>query len=433
MTRAEDLAATIFRQAVAAVDPHHAVSGHCDELLRLYRQGGYERLLVLGGGKGGAAMARAVEDGLGDLISDGAVVIPHGYPVEGLKRIAIYHGGHPLPDAPGVAATGRILRLAEGADARTLAVVLVSGGGSALLVAPVQGVSLADKGKTANLLMGAGADIRSLNTVRKHLSRIKGGRLAALIHPATVVSLILSDVIDDPLDVIASGPTAPDPTSFADALLVLRRFRLAAQVPPSVMVHLSRGATKVLPETPKPGDPLFAGVTNTIVGSNRTAVAAARRAAEGLGMRVVVEPEPVCGEAREAGRVLARRARALRAERAGDTPLCLLAGGETVVTVAGTGTGGRNQELALAFALEIEGEAGITLLSAGTDGIDGPTDAAGALVDGTTAARGRTRGLDPDRYLADNDSHTFLRATDSLFVTGPTGTNVMDLQIVILD
>jgi glycerate-2-kinase len=423
----------IFRRAVAAADPYRAVREQCDEVRGVYREGGFRRLLVLGGGKGAIPMARAVEDGLGDLVTAGLVVTVAGQPPAGLTTIRVREGGHPLPDAAGLAATAEILHLADAADGETLVLCLLSGGGSALLVAPAAGITLADKVRTTDLMMRAGADIRSLNTVRKHLSAIKGGGLGARLRPATTVSLILSDVIADPLDVIASGPTVPDPTTFADALTVLERYAVADRVPVAVHARLAQGAAGLLAETPKPGDPAFQRVTNRIVGSNRTALAAARTAAEGLGLAVEVDPEPVTGEAREAGERLARRALALRESRGTEgAPVCLLSGGETTVTVTGAGRGGRNQEFALAFALEIAGVPGITLLSAGTDGIDGPTPAAGAIVDAATIPRALACGLDPQAFLANNDAYTFFKNAGGLLVTGPTGTNVMDLQIVLI-
>jgi hydroxypyruvate reductase/glycerate 2-kinase len=314
-----------------------------------------------------------------------------------------------------------------------LIVTLISGGGSALLVAPQDGISLADKQRTTSLLLNAGADIGELNTVRKHLSRVKGGRLAEAAFPATVVSLILSDVIGDRLDVIASGPTAADPTTFGEALGILERYRLSEEVPPPAMELLRRGNRGDSPETPKAGSPFLDRVENIIVGSNRQALEAAARAALELGFTVEILSAELSGEAREVGRQLAHQALTAARSKNGNAGLCLLSGGETTVTVRGQGKGGRNMELALAFAIEIEGQPGITLLSAGTDGTDGPTDAAGAIVDGKTVARAREKGLDPREYLDNNDSYTFFKTCGGLFITGATGTNVMDLQIVLID
>ncbi|BDV43913.1 hydroxypyruvate reductase [Geotalea uraniireducens] len=422
----------IFAAALAAVDPAVAVGREAAVVRERYRSGGFTRLVVVGFGKAAPAMGRAIEEQLGELVSDGLLITRYGHGGRPLSRLACAEAGHPLPDAAGVAATRRLQALVAGAAAGTLLVTLISGGGSALLVAPAAGLSLADKLQTTALLLRAGAAIDELNAVRKHLSLVKGGRLAALARPAALSALILSDVIGDRLDVIASGPTAPDPTTYHDALAVLDRYRLTGQVPVAVSAHLSAGAAGRLSETPKPGEPLFAAVSNRIIGSNRLALAAARRRAEQLGYRPVIVSDALAGEAVTAGRWLAEQARSFRLGSPG-TKLCLLAGGETTVTVTGAGRGGRNMELALAFAREIAGRSGISLLSAGTDGSDGPTDAAGAMADGSTVSRAKALGLDPVACLADNDSYGFFARTGGLFITGPTGTNVMDLQIVLLD
>lgn len=422
----------IFAAALAAVDPAVAVGREVAAVRERYRSGGFTRLVVVGFGKAAPAMGRAIEEQLGELVSGGLLITRYGHGGRPLSRLVCVEAGHPLPDAAGVAATRRLQALVAGAAAGTLLVTLISGGGSALLVAPAAGLSLADKLQTTALLLRAGAAIDELNAVRKHLSLVKGGQLAALARPAALSALILSDVIGDRLDVIASGPTAPDPTTYHDALAVLDRYRLTGQIPVAVSAHLAAGAAGRLPETPKPGDPLFFAVSNRIIGSNRLALAAARRRAEQLGYRPVIVSDALAGEAVTAGRWLAEQARFFRLGNPG-AKLCLLAGGETTVTVTGAGRGGRNMELALAFAREIAGRSGISLLSAGTDGSDGPTDAAGAMADGSTVGRATALGLDPAACLADNDSYGFFARTGGLFITGPTGTNVMDLQIVLLD
>lgn len=388
---------------------------------------------MVGFGKAATEMAATLCDSLADLPLGGAVVTKYGHALAQLPRaIQVFEAGHPLPDAAGVAATEEILRLIGAANARTLVVVLVSGGGSALLVAPQDGLTLEDKQRTTSLLLGSGADIVALNTVRKHLSRAKGGRLAQAARPASMVALILSDVINDPLDVIASGPTAADPTTYADALSVLDRFQLAGRVPAPVIDLLCRGQRGELPETPKPTDPCLTSVENLVIGSNRLALEAAAEAAAQRGLAVTVGEGRLSGEAREVGRALARLAVAAARQGVPPSGRCLISGGETTVTVRGRGRGGRNLELALAFAIEAAGHPGITLLSAGTDGTDGPTGAAGAVVTDSTLARVKTLGLDPLAYLDDNDSYTFFARLGDLVVTGPTGTNVMDLQIVQL-
>ncbi|MRR33199.1 glycerate kinase [bacterium] len=424
----------ILSAALKAANPADAVERECGRIRSLYGSGDYSRLLVVGFGKAAIPMARAMEKSLGELITIGAVITKYGHgATQALKRVRVQEAGHPLPDQNGVNGTEEIAALAGSADERTLAAVLISGGGSALFVSPAEGISLVEKQETTSLLLRAGAEIQELNAVRKHLSRVKGGRLAGLLYPAAIVSLILSDVIGDPLEVIASGPTSPDCTTFADALDVLGRYDLLGRAPQAVVRRLENGRKGVIPETPKQGDPVFGNVENVIIGSNRLALNAAKSAAETLGMRADILSAEIAGEAEAAGRSLAFKALTAKLRKDGGAPACLISGGETTVSVTGSGIGGRNMELALAFAIEIEGVPGITLLSAGTDGTDGPTDAAGAVVDGMTIVRARARGLDPDEYLRNNDSYTFFRDAGGLLITGPTGTNVMDMQIVVIE
>ena len=345
--------------------------------------------------------------------------------------------GHPLPTAGSVAAARRALDLARAADRDALLVVLISGGASAMMALPVDGVTLEDKQQTVRLLLLGGADIHELNTVRKHLSAIKGGQLAAASR-ARVVTLAVSDVIGDDLSMIASGPTVPDATTFQAALRVLDDRGGRAAYPESVVDHLERGAAGLVPETPKPGDARLAHSSARVIGNRFTAVDGARAAAEGLGYRVHVIDHPITGEARRAAPALVQGARAFTdgdAWAAAPAPrprVCVLAAGETTVTVTGTGRGGRNQELALAMLphLDALGEHAIAA-SVGTDGIDGPTDAAGALVDSTTAARAAAAGLVAQTYLDDNNTYVFFDALQDLIRTGPTGTNVGDLQIIL--
>jgi len=426
---------TLFRAALGAVEPGQALASHLERAGERFRREGFQRLVVAGFGKAAIPMARAAEARLGNLISAGLVIAPHGASlsqINGLETIEVAFAGHPHPDSAGEAAGRRIMELAQACDERTLLLLLVSGGGSALLAVPAQGITLEEKRVTAQLLMEAGADILELNTVRKHLSAVKGGRLARLAFPAPVISLLISDVPGDRLDVIASGPAAPDPTTFNDALVVLERFGLTHRVPPAVRLRLEQGRAGERAETPKPGDPLFAGVESIIAARNGDALAAAAAAATALGLEARLRGETVAGEAREAGKQLAREALRVRSNLRAGQRVCLLSGGETTVTVAGNGKGGRNQELALAFALEIDGTSGISLLSAGTDGIDGPTDAAGAVVDGETVSLARRAGLDPLAHLAANDTYPLLDRCGALLRCGPTGTNVMDVQIILI-
>jgi glycerate 2-kinase len=422
-----------FCAALAAVDPYLTLPPHLLKVRELYRSGGFGRLVVAGFGKAALPMALAAEQILGETINCGLVIVPHDTkPTTKPHHIEVATAGHPHPDRDGVAASKRIMELARTADDKTLLLLLVSGGGSALFTAPADGITLEEKLATSRLLMEAGADIGELNTVRKHLSNIKGGRLAALAQPARIITLAISDVPGDHPDVIASGPAYPDPTSFADAIEVLDRLQISTQVPATVLERLQRGSAGAIADTPKPDDPIFSSVTTVIVARNGTAVEAAAGAARSLGLTVQVLGEAVCGEARQAGQRLAEIALNLKKRLAPGERICLIGGGETTVRVVGKGKGGRNQELALAFAIATAGETGITLLSAGTDGIDGPTDAAGGIVDGATAAVAKAAGLDPARFLADNDAYAILDNCAALLRTGPTGTNVMDLQIVIV-
>ncbi|OGU12766.1 MAG: hypothetical protein A2075_05260 [Geobacteraceae bacterium GWC2_58_44] len=423
----------LFCAALASVDPFLALTPHLVKVKELYRTGGFERLVVAGFGKAGLPMALAAEDSLGATISCGLVIVPHHTTLaKRPHRIEMATAGHPHPDCDGVAASRRILDLARAADDKTLLLLLISGGGSALFTAPAQGIALEEKQQTSRLLMEAGADIQQLNTVRKHLSNIKGGRLAALSHPARLISLAISDVPGDRPDVIASGPAYPDPTSFDDALSTLALLGISARVPAPVRLRLEQGAAGNIEETPKPGDPVFSCVTTVIAARNRDAIEAAADAARQMGLKVHILEDAVCGEARDAGQRVAQMVIRERKRLAPGERICLISGGETTVRVVGKGKGGRNQELALACAMAIEGEPGITFLSAGTDGIDGPTDAAGGVVDGNTAALAKGAGLDPGRFLAENDSYTLLNGCGGLLKTGPTGTNVMDLQIAIV-
>ncbi len=432
MKEMRNIVEQIFYAALAAADPGRAVAGETGSLRARYRDGAFERCLAVGFGKAAFPMALALEERLGDLIDGGEIIVPYGQAGPGLRKIKSIEAGHPLPDANGMLGTEELINLAVQADELTLVVVLISGGGSALLVSPWEGITLAEEQATTALLLGAGAEIGELNAVRKHLSRVKGGRLAEFLSPATTISLIISDVIGNRLDVIASGPTAPDRSTFAGALAVLDRYRLREKAPQAVLRHLVAGSTGKLPETPKAGAPVFRRVDNRIVADNRSALAAAQQATTGYGLKGEILSAEIAGEAREAGRWLARKAIAIQQTRRTELPICLLSGGETTVTVHGKGIGGRNMELALAFAREIEGVPDIILLSGGTDGRDGPTDAAGAVADGNTVLRGREKGLDPAAFLAENDSYSFFREEGGLFVTGPTGTNVMDIQVVAI-
>jgi hydroxypyruvate reductase len=387
------------------------------------------RLLVLGAGKASGAMAETAEEILGDAVSDGLVVVKDGH--RGRSRtIRQVEAGHPIPDERGHAAARTMIELAESASEDDLVLCLFSGGGSALAPAPMDGISLADKQAVTRLLQNAGATISELNAVRKHLSTLKGGQLARAASPATVISLVLSDVIGDRLDVIASGPTAPDDSTYSDAWRVLKEYGVLEDIPTSVRTHLERGLKGEIPETPKGGDSLFAKVTNLIIGSNRLVVEAALAKARSLGLTPYLAGFDLQGEAREVAKRCISEARAIGSST--KSPICLVAGGETTVTVKGNGTGGRCQEFCLAAALLIDGLNDVLVFAAGTDGSDGPTDAAGACVDGSTVERGRTKRLSAELFLQNNDSYHFFSAVGDLVKTGPTKTNLLDLYLVLV-
>ena len=392
-----ELLIEIFNTALAAVDPYHAVLRFAkvtENRLHVgdasYELDAYERIVVIGAGKATARMAQAIESFLGRRISTGLIVVKEGHaaPLDIIEQV---EAAHPVPNEAGEAGTKRILEMMRAADEKTLVICLLSGGGSALLVAPAEGVTLRDKQDATGLLLNAGASINELNAVRKHLSAVKGGRLAQAAYPAQVVTLLLSDVIGDRLDVIASGPTASDASTFADAQSVIDKYQLGEKMPLRVSDYLKRGVNGQVAETVKAGDRCLDHTRNVIVGAIGIALEAAAEKARQLGLPAKIISAELQGKARTAARFLAERARTTLAELRAGERCCLLSGGETTVVVSGTGKGGRNQELALAFALEVEGVEGVSLLSAGTDGNDGPTDAAGALVDGQTAARARGR------------------------------------------
>jgi glycerate 2-kinase len=435
VTGHRDAIVKIFYGALRAVDPYKATALHIDRILSVFTNGDYNRVYVVGFGKAVIPMLRAIIDEIGGIITSGIVITKYGHSMHAQKsdKIKIYEAGHPLPDESGLRATREVLELLRSVDDRTLVLSLISGGGSALLVSPYDGITLEEKQRTTDSLLKAGADIYELNTVRKHSSHVKGGRLAETAYPAEVVSLILSDVINDRLDVIASGPTSPDKTTYWDAIKIIEKYRLEKEVPETVMDLLNKGSQGLVPETPKENNPVFQRVKNMIIGSNKMAINAAKNEAEALGYKATILSAEIHGEARVAARYLAKKALELKKSKNSVRKMCLIAGGETTVSVRGLGSGGRNMETALTFALEIEGMSGITFLSAGTDGTDGPTDAAGAIVDGQTVMKARLMGINPERYLQDNDSYNFFKSIDELFITGPTGTNVMDIQITLLD
>jgi hydroxypyruvate reductase len=433
-------ALAIFQAGLRSANAAEAIKRHVRITRSLLRAGDYiidlkefDRIFVVGAGKAAAAMGFALEDIVGrERISGGVLNVKLGHNKPTPKLLTIYECGHPVPDEFGSQGALAIETILRQLTARDLLFVLISGGASALLPAPAPPVSLRDKQKITDQLLKRGADIFELNAVRKHLSRLKGGLLASLAYPATVVTLILSDVIGDPLDVIGSGLTAPDESTFGDGLRVLSKFGLTALAPRSVMARLEEGALGHVAETPKPGDPIFASVYNVLVGSNRLALEAASRQAQDLGYRAVVLSSSMQGETREVAKAHAEILReVMKGYGPARNPACLLSGGETTVTVAGKGKGGRNQEFALAAAIQLNGERNWAVLSGGTDGTDGPTDAAGAFAGDTTVSRALLAGLSPAAHLAENDAYPFFERLGDLVKTGPTGTNVMDLHIML--
>ena len=429
----------IFAAGVKSADPFAAVTRivqlQNDRLRvgeRSYDLSAIRNIFIAGCGKGAAPMALALQTLLGEEICGGVIVVKYGHQLQ-LENIEVMEAGHPIPDKASLRAAREVMGLAARCVQGDTIFFVVTGGGSALLSCPAEGLSLEDKQRTTEALLKSGATIAEVNAVRKHISRIKGGRLAQLAAPARVVSLILSDVVDDTLDAIASGPTVPDSSTYADCAEIMQRYDLRHRVPAAVVKFLDHGAKGEVAETPKASDSIFENVQNIIVGSNRLALTAARQRAEALGYHAWVVSDSMQGESRAVARsycVLVKEI--MRTNKPISRPACLLSGGETTVTVRGDGLGGRNQEFALAAAIESDGLDGVVILSGGTDGTDGPTAAAGGIIDGSTVQRGIARNLDPQTFLDRNDSYHFLLATDDLLLTGPTWTNVMDLQITLI-
>lgn len=418
----------IFRASLRAADPRQAVR----TALARVDFSPFRRIFVAGAGKASASMAQAAEQVLGDRICSGLINTKDDH-LAPVRHIALHQAGHPVPDQRGVAGARRIAALASQAGRGDLLLCLISGGASALLPLPADPVTLVEKQETTRLLLACGATIHEINAVRKHLSAIKGGQLARLAAPASVLSLLLSDVVGDPLDVIGSGPTAPDRSTFRTAWSVLEKYSLQTQVPAPVRLRFEQGLAGRIPETPKPGDPCFAHTRNLVVGSNRLAVGAAAQKARQLGYRPLVLSTTIEGETRDVAAMHAAIAREIfTSGRPVPPPVCLISGGETTVTLRGGGLGGRNQEFALAAAIALDGLPGILAFSAGTDGTDGPTPAAGAMADGATLARAAALGLDAAAFLARNDSFHFFEPLGDLVCTGPTGTNVMDVRLVLI-
>lgn len=435
------LVSRLIKAALQAVDPHEAVTSHlqrhgarliCDDLTLSLDD--YRHVFVIGAGKAGAPMAQACEEILGDRLTDGCVVVKYGHQAP-TRRVRILQAGHPIPDQACLDAGAQIQAMAEAAGEEDLVICLLSGGGSALLESLPPTISLADLQTTTDLLLASGATIYEVNTIRKHISLLKGGQLARLVSPATLLTLVLSDVVGSPLDVIASGPTTPDASTWSDTWAIIEKYDLAERLPASVWVRLQAGLTGELPDTPKLGDPIFARTHTAIIADNAMAAGAAAQAAEQQGYHSLILSTFIEGEASEIAKVAVALGReVLSYHRPVPPPACLILGGETTVTLGESpGKGGRNQELALAAALAMAGTSGMTIVALATDGSDGPTDAAGGVVDGQTVARGQALGLEASHALRRHDAYPFLEKTGALLRTGPTRTNVNDLIFIVIE
>ena len=438
------MAKSIFLRALSAVDPSRILkNGIRIEEGRLWiRMEGnpekvfdlnaFEKIFLVGTGKASNSMALAIEEIFGDRISKGVITAKYGHLLS-LKKTEIIEAGHPIPDQKGYEGAKKIQRLLKESGQKDLVIFLLSGGGSALLPFPVDGIKLKQKQEVTQLLLDCGADIKEINTIRKHISRMKGGWLAKWAYPSTVIGFILSDVVGDPLDVIGSGPTVPDPSTFEEATEILKKYDLLNKISLSIQEHLQLGKEGKAEETPKPGDPAFEKVYNMIIGSNIIALHAAEKEATSFGFNTLILSSSIVGETRDAARFHTAIAKeVISSGNPVAKPACILSGGETTVTIRGNGLGGRNQEFALAGALEISGMEKVVLLSGGTDGTDGPTDATGAVADHTTVLRAESMGLDPKGHLENNDAYPFFKKMGDLLITGPTHTNVMDVRIILV-
>ncbi len=432
---------TVLEAALAAVDPTTCVTAalHINGQTMLvgdrrYNLDDLQRILVIGAGKAGAPMASAVEAALGDRVDGGLVVVKTGHSGP-THHINIVEASHPVPDEAGASAGKRVLELAEQAGPSDMVIALLSGGGSALLVAPAEGITLTDMQEMTGAMLACGATINEINCLRKHCSAVKGGQLARAAYPAALVSLVLSDVVGSPLDVIASGPTVPDTSTWQQAWAIVKHHGLAERLPDRIMKRLQAGAAGKIADTPKPTDPAFGGAETVVVGDNRVAALAASRCAEQLGFNTLLLSTFVEGEAAQVAKLAVALAKEIKASgHPVAPPACLILGGETTVQLGDNpGMGGRNQELALAAALDLDGVSGVTIVSLATDGTDGPTDSAGGMADGGTVERGRALGLDAADHLHRHNAYPFLEATNDLLITGPTQTNVNDLIFVFVE
>lgn len=435
----------IFLKAIAAVDP----SKRLKEMLRIDRDrllirmeegsekifdlNTFHRIFLIGTGKASASMAQAIEGIFGDRIFKGLITTKHSH-ILPLHKTEIIEAGHPIPDEKGMEGSKKIRDLLKGSGDEDLVIFVLSGGGSALLPLPAEGIELAEKQEMTQLLLDCGADIQEINTIRKHISQIKGGWLARWAYPSTVLGFILSDVVGNSFEVIGSGPTVPDTSTFEEAWKILEKYDLLNEIAPSIRKYLLLGKEGKVEETPKPGEVIFEKVYNYSVGSNILALRAAKKEAISLGFNTLILSSSIVGETREAARFHCAIAREiLSTGNPLQKPACIISGGETTITIKGRGLGGRNQDFVLTGAFEINGLEKVVLLSGGTDGTDGPTDASGAIVDHTTIQRARSMGLDPELNLKENNAYPFFQRLGDLLITGPTHTNVMDVRILLVD
>lgn len=428
----------IFLSGVENVLPDKLIKSQvrlCNEILYIQQYSfnvlDFENIYVIGAGKATALMAKEIESVLGNYINTGHIIVKYHHKCH-LNRIAITEAGHPLPDENGWKAAQRILTIAKQASNKDLVICLFSGGASALLADCPDEISLSDLILTNDFLIKSGANIKEINAVRKHISKMKGGQLAKAIYPATTISLILSDVIGDQLDVIASGPTYPDSTTFSEAYEILKKYELSEKVPLSVIQYLKRGIVGEIPETPKSDDFIFSKVYNVIIGNNKMALEAASRKAIELGYQAHIIADDLQGNEKETANFILSTIEKFK-EKNHKTPICLLFGGEPTVKVTGDGLGGRNQHLALYLATKLENKPGITILCGGTDGTDGPTDAAGAIVDDKTIQIAKEKNIHPMDYLKNSDAYNFFKQVGGHLITGSTKTNVMDIIIAIIE
>jgi len=437
--KARELALKSLEAAIRASDPKSTIKSkvklkgsilHVDEYTFDLKK--FKNIYVIGGGKASGSMAEALEEVLGEKITGGLVNVPKDDKHK-TGKIRLHKASHPIPDESGVEGTRKMLEIAEKAGENDLIICLISGGGSSLMPMPRGEITIADKRQITEDLLKCGATINEINTVRKHISEFKGGWLAKKAYPATILNLILSDVLGDPLDFIASGPTVPDSTTFSDAIKVLKKYGLWEKTPKTIKKVLMDGEKGLIPETPKADDEVFKKVFNVVIGNNRTASMAACGSLKAEGLNTLLLTSLLEGEARHVGTVLASLAREILASgNPVKKPAGIVAGGETTVTVTGKGKGGRNQEIALAASQKIRGLDGVVIASLSTDGVDGPTDAAGAIADGKTIARAEALDLSAEEFLAENNSYNFFSKLGDLIFTGPTGTNVNDVSVIIV-